>query len=85
MPNTPQPKRGIVTRHTHPQRSLIKRIYVAALLILLPLLMTLFSMLSKKAKSETQYLRKGFALKIARGHSENLCPRFAGIGVKDGS
>lgn len=33
--------------------------------ILLPLLMTLFSMLSKKAKSETQYLRKGFALKIA--------------------
>lgn len=65
MPNTPQPKRGIVTRHTHPQRSLIKRIYVAALLILLPLLMTLFSMLSKNAKSETQYLRKGFALKIA--------------------
>lgn len=65
MPNTPQPKRGIVTRHTHPQRSLIKRIYVAALLILLPLLMTLFSILSKKAKSETQYLRKGFALKIA--------------------
>lgn len=61
MPNTPQPKRGIVTRHTHPQRSLIKRIYVAALLILLPLLMTLFSMLSKKAKSETQYLRKGCA------------------------
>ena len=59
MPNTPQPKRGIVTRHTHPQRSLIKRTYVAALL------MTLFSMLSKKAKSETQYLRKGFALKIA--------------------
>ena len=65
MPNTPQPKRGIATRHTHPQRSLIKRIYVAALLILLPLLTTLFSMLSKKAKSETQYLRKGFALKIA--------------------
>lgn len=47
MPNTPQPKRGIVTRHTHPQRSLIKRIYVAALLILLPLLMTLFPCFQK--------------------------------------
>ena len=72
MPNTPQPKRGIVTRHTHPQRSLIKRIYVAALLILLPLLMTLFSMLSKKAKSETQYLRKGFALKNSNHRLESL-------------
>ena len=61
MSNTPQPKRGIVTRHTHPQRSLIKRMYVAALLILLPLLMTLFSTLSKRAKSETLYLGKGFA------------------------
>lgn len=65
MSNTPQPKRGIVTRHTHPQRSLIKRIYVAALLILLPLLMTLFSTLSKRARSETLYLGKGFTLKIA--------------------
>lgn len=64
MSNKPQSKRGIATRHTHPRRSFVKRIYVAILLILLPLLMSLFSMLSKRARNETQYLRSGFTLKI---------------------
>ncbi len=65
MSNKPQFRRGIVTRHTHPRRSFVKRVYVAVLLVLLPLLMSLFSALSKRAKNETRYLRSGFTLKIA--------------------
>ena len=72
MPNTPQPKRGIVTRHTHPQRSLIKRIYVAALLILLPLLMTLFSMLSKKSKERNAVPKKRICAENRNHRLESL-------------
>lgn len=72
MPNTPQPKRGIATRHTHPQRSLIKRIYVAALLILLPLLVTLFSMLSKKSKERNAVPKKRICAENSNHRLESL-------------
>lgn len=62
--NSPACKRKAV-RHVHPKRPIFKRFYVAALLLLLPLLMTLFSAASKKVRNESDYLGEGFTLKLA--------------------
>lgn len=64
MPNA-KPARGAVSRHTHPQRSPLKRFYVAALLFLLPMLMAIFNLFSKKVRNETAYLGEGFTLTLA--------------------
>lgn len=53
------------TRSSHPMRPWPKRFYVVALLLLLPALMTLFTVFSKKVKSESAYLGEGFTLALA--------------------
>lgn len=62
MPQPRQTGRGQVNRHTHPQRSLWKRIYVSVLLALLPLLVKITVAISRKAKSETAFIGSDFAL-----------------------
>ena len=63
QPNREQ--RGQVTRHTHPKRSLWKRLYVTALLVLLPWLMKIANAVSPKAKDEGKYIGQDFIFKLA--------------------
>lgn len=65
MPNSRRTGRGQVNRHTHPQRSLWKRLYVTVLLALLPLLVKLTTIVSRKAKQETAFIGPDFALILA--------------------
>lgn len=57
-------ERGQINRHTHPQRSLWKRLYTTILLTILPVVLKVFS-LSKKVRAESAYLQDGFVLKIS--------------------
>ncbi|MEE0344222.1 MAG: hypothetical protein UDM08_05470 [Eggerthellaceae bacterium] len=69
--------RGQVNRHTHPKRSLWKRIYVSLLLFIMPLLLKMFG-LSKKVRSEGAYLGEGFILRLTiSGFSQNRSLRFS--------
>lgn len=64
MPINSPVRKEEATRRAHPKRPVSKRIYVATLLFLLPFLMTLFSTTSKKVRNESEYLGKGFALRL---------------------
>lgn len=64
MPQRPRSGRGNISRHTHPQRSLWKRLYVSVLMALLSLLVKLAHAASPKVRAESDYVGEGFTLTL---------------------
>lgn len=66
--------RGVVSRHTHPKRSLWKRFYVSSLFILLPTLLKIGTLTSKGIRDESEYLGNAFSFTLAiTGYPKSVC------------
>ena len=79
MPHSALTRRGSSVTYAPPARSPWRRLYVSALLALLPMLLKVFHALSKRVRAESAYLGPGFSLALTvEGSPARAVVRYGG-------